>query len=137
MQTNKKAQKTKSKEPCSGGEPNSNPDLSRPGTYVEPIGTSGGQGLSNLPVRGEGGFILSAEPRMHSRDVWTCPKRNSLLAPTPGLKLSRSSGGVSTYSHLRALLLILLPSKEESLWDWLTKLCPTLCSLLLGPLVYA
>lgn len=74
---------------------------------------------------------------MHSRDAWTCPKRNSLLAPTPGLKLSRSSGGMITYSHLGVLLLILLPSKDESLWDWLTKLCPTLCSLPLGPLVCA
>lgn len=104
---------------------------------MEHIGTSGGQGLSDVPVRGEGGFILSAEPRMHSRDAWTCPKRNSLLAPTPGLKLSRLSGCMITYSHLGALLLILLPSKEKSLWDWLTKLYPTLCSLLLGSLVCA
>ena len=60
-----------------------------------------------------------------------------LPGSNPRLETEQVEWGHEHILPSRGLLLIHLPSKEESLWDWLTKLYPTLYRLLLGPLVCA
>lgn len=99
----------------SGGEQDMNPGLSRTRACVEPTCTPGAEGLSDLPVRGEGGSILSTEPRMCS--IWSraLPREEmNYMGPNLGPEQVEQGDGGSAHTLLsRDLLLILLPSAES------------------------
>lgn len=98
---------------------------------MEPLYTSGAEGFVTS-LYSEGGSILSIEPRMCllHLEPGVAQKGMCYLAPTPVLRAGRS--GEWVHAPIQCLLLILLSSKQESLWIWLLKLCPALsfCSLL-------